>query len=1364
MIGGPVYPNWGAVFGSLLFALATLLCYHLLFGRPPKKTKASIHKRPFTLRIEVQLGTSSNDLRRDLLSLIESDSILKQDAITVEIHSIVPMDKRIAYATATFHTSIPKSEMMGRLSKARTSLPYLFDDDFQGITPLYEASGGADVDVIAVPGLGSHAIGSWKSPSNNDLWLRDYLPDDVPNIRVLLYGYNTPLLDNDSKDSIENLGGRFLEALEAFRAENALIHAHKRSANPQHLDICKACHGLLFFGVPNLGLRNEQLKSIVQGQPNEALIRELIVDNDSEPSTFLKRISDQFSECCRGQYQVIAFFERKLSPTVQLQRDGTLTKTGPKMYMVTEKSATSTGLTATAEEHNIALNTDHSGLVKYKSRNQEEYIIVKANLKTLVTDAKREVGKRFAEKDLTPEQERIWGNLNQPPYTSFRNSSKIAKPEKGTLKWLVREECTPDPEIGNQSIDEKTLRMEDFISWRDSDKSELLLISAPPGRGKSVLSNFIVGHLESRISPNPSLSTKIIYYFCNIKNDEASRNANSVLRALIVQLCMHLQRLFQILPSEYERNSRQFFSASFDTLIHIFEKMLQGGMYTRVYCVIDGLDVYEEGMSELITKTAEIFNVGTEAKSSVLKLLYTTRPKSDILDSLTTSKHRILRCSPDDLETFIDSRVSGLGEKFTPGMKRMINRQLREKTDNTFLWLDVVIRRIKSIGLPTERRIEETVKDSPQDLDDLYHVLVQGFVQRDKDSARLLACVVYARCPLDLRALQDAVAIDPKEKYTAYEQCEPYKPSFTPGEFYNTFGTLLDVAEDKVYCIHQSVKDYFERRNPLKDAMELKPRLILAHVSMAYLSLEDFGNPWQDRGMLKRNFPFFDYAATYWYSHIETTADFRGHLHFQDFLKEIVPPSTHKAQVWMNEHHHVSTYSMPSCVSEVAIQFDIGWLAELILNEEPCGIVENFGTDCLSRAAKREGVVLEVLLKHERCMEFTITDDIVRAIANYQRCTTMTLLLDRRGTDVQITEEVLRAAAWNRNGKEIITLLLDRQPDIQITEEVVLAAAGNWRRGEEIITLLLDRRGADIQITEKVVLAAAGNWHGEEIITLLLNRRADIQITEEVIRAAAGNSNKEIITLLLDRRADIQITEEVVRAAAGNWNGEIMTILLNRRGADIRITEEVVRAAAENSSKEIMTVLLDRRGADIQITEEVVRAAAGNWNGKEIIPLLLERRADIQITEEVVRAAAGNWNGKEIIPLLLNRRGADIQITEEVLLAAAGNWNGKKIITLLLDRRPDIQITEKVVRAAAENEESGTEIITLLLNQKVVSITEEVAERVAECFDHDQEVMTLLHNRRAANASAAHVQITEENGTSSCSEPKERVTMLEEMS
>ncbi len=62
--------------------------------------------------------------------------------------------------------------------------------------------------------------------------------------------------------------------------------------------------------------------------------------------------------------------------------------------MVTQKSATSTGLVSVADEINIPLNTDHSGLVKYERKNQEEYNIVKGKIKTLVDEAKEVVRRR----------------------------------------------------------------------------------------------------------------------------------------------------------------------------------------------------------------------------------------------------------------------------------------------------------------------------------------------------------------------------------------------------------------------------------------------------------------------------------------------------------------------------------------------------------------------------------------------------------------------------------------------------------------------------------------------------------------------------------------------------------------------------------------------------------------------------------------------------------------------------------------------------------------------------------------------------------------------------------------------------------
>lgn len=180
------------------------------------------------------------------------------------------------------------------------------------------------------------------------------------------------------------------------------------------------------------------------------------------------------------------------------------------------------------------------------------------------------------DQDLKPEQQRVWNSLNEPPYTSFRHSSKLAKPEIGTLEWLVRPEADgQEPGFANTDFSQDNLTEQDFTLWKDSGKSESLLITAPPGRGKSVLSNFVVGHLQSRRHQESPTTTKVIYYFCNIKNDEASRNARSILRALIVQLCEHQQRLFQLFPSEYEKHGDHFFSASFDTLWHVFERMLR---------------------------------------------------------------------------------------------------------------------------------------------------------------------------------------------------------------------------------------------------------------------------------------------------------------------------------------------------------------------------------------------------------------------------------------------------------------------------------------------------------------------------------------------------------------------------------------------------------------------------------------------------------------------------------------------------------------------------------------------------------------------------------------------------------------------
>ena len=131
--------------GALL-TLAVAICCHMLVWRPQKKKSPQKKKRTLTLRIgEIPTHISRETLQCDLESLVKQDPFSK-DAITVMQVFLVQRNQKTACATATFHTSLPTNEVTEKSHQAATSLPYRFDDKFDGITPLYEASGGADVE------------------------------------------------------------------------------------------------------------------------------------------------------------------------------------------------------------------------------------------------------------------------------------------------------------------------------------------------------------------------------------------------------------------------------------------------------------------------------------------------------------------------------------------------------------------------------------------------------------------------------------------------------------------------------------------------------------------------------------------------------------------------------------------------------------------------------------------------------------------------------------------------------------------------------------------------------------------------------------------------------------------------------------------------------------------------------------------------------------------------------------------------------------------------------------------------------------------------------------------------------------------
>ncbi|KAI5858071.1 hypothetical protein BZA05DRAFT_385833 [Tricharina praecox] len=209
------------------------------------------------------------------------------------------------------------------------------DCDFFGMTSLYCAEDGAEVDIIAVTGLAGHAYGSWRSRMQNQMWLRDFLPPDMERlghkVRILTYGYDCSLQDSDSSAGICDFAKSLLVEINGARTSKKERHrpiifiAHSLGGlvvkqalvsalrgDQDERTILNAVTGLFFFGVPNCGLDVTNLMTLVKDAKNARFIDELGVG-----SHLLRHICTQFSRgLSLNDCHVQSFYELRYTGAV----------------------------------------------------------------------------------------------------------------------------------------------------------------------------------------------------------------------------------------------------------------------------------------------------------------------------------------------------------------------------------------------------------------------------------------------------------------------------------------------------------------------------------------------------------------------------------------------------------------------------------------------------------------------------------------------------------------------------------------------------------------------------------------------------------------------------------------------------------------------------------------------------------------------------------------------------------------------------------------------------------------------------------------------------------------------------------------
>ena len=75
------------------------------------------------------------------------------------------------------------------------------------------------VDIVAVHGLGGGAYKTWTH-DNGKLWLRDFLPGDLPGARVFTYGYNSTFVFSRETGTLREYARALLEDI---RCERTLL-------------------------------------------------------------------------------------------------------------------------------------------------------------------------------------------------------------------------------------------------------------------------------------------------------------------------------------------------------------------------------------------------------------------------------------------------------------------------------------------------------------------------------------------------------------------------------------------------------------------------------------------------------------------------------------------------------------------------------------------------------------------------------------------------------------------------------------------------------------------------------------------------------------------------------------------------------------------------------------------------------------------------------------------------------------------------------------------------------------------------------------------------------------------------------------
>ncbi|KAJ2972222.1 hypothetical protein NUW58_g9231 [Xylaria curta] len=246
------------------------------------------------------------------------------------------------------------------------------------------------VDIVAVHGLNGKARDTWKDEASGMLWLEDFLPEALPQARIMTFGYDSSLLLSHAKGRIEDFSRDLLNRLWMLRqspetkhralvfvahslggivVKKALILAHED--NRHYGDVLSSTIGVIFMGTPHQGSNivnwTSFLTNAIQIMSGTNLVRTDLIKELSTHSHTLLEISKSFLPRS-ADLTIMSFIETQSEP--------------PLMVLVVPTESARLGL---PNEMVFPVNAHHRNICRYPSAEDQTYALVATSIKSILS-------------------------------------------------------------------------------------------------------------------------------------------------------------------------------------------------------------------------------------------------------------------------------------------------------------------------------------------------------------------------------------------------------------------------------------------------------------------------------------------------------------------------------------------------------------------------------------------------------------------------------------------------------------------------------------------------------------------------------------------------------------------------------------------------------------------------------------------------------------------------------------------------------------------------------------------------------------------------------------------------------------------